>query len=376
MIIKDKKLTFDDVTIVPALTSSIQHRSQCSPYCCSETLPIFTAPMGALINENNYQEFNKNGITSIIPRTVDWKTRIELLKKDVIVALSLDEANTLFLETDDFVSESDDCKYKICVDIANGHMQHMLAILNTIKYKWNDRVYIIAGNIANPKTYNLYCDCDIDAVRVGIGTGSRCTTSCLTAVHYPMASLIDEISKIKAERNLQNKHCTKIIADGGTKNYADIIKALALGADFVMVGKMFAECAEAAEQIYSYGAFSCDFPEEISKETLQYYINANIIPGGWFRKYYGMSTHHAQSLINAAAMSPNPNFQLKGEEGIVEEINVKYTLSQWKEGFLNALRSAMSYTNCKTIADFCSGKVNLVQISTGAFAHFDKKYNF
>lgn len=376
MIFKDEKLTFNDVTIIPAKTSSIEHRNQCSPYYKinddKEILPIFAAPMGAVINEKNYHCFIDNNITPIIPRTVKWETRIELLKNGIFVALSLDEAAALFLNSNDYFLDNNNLPYKICVDVANGHMQHMIDALSVMKDKWQDKLIIMAGNIANPKTYETYCIHNIDYVRVGIGGGSRCTTSCLTAVHYPMASLIDDICNTKADRLFKNKFCTKIVADGGIKNYADAIKALALGADYVMIGKMFAECAEAAEPIFQY-VHNSAFPQEVPESSISYYVNKDYVPGTWKRKYYGMSTHYAQRLINDAAMKPNPNYQYKGEEGTVEELEVLRTLSQWNEGFINALRSAMSYSNCKTLEKFCSGCVSLAKISTSSFAYFAKK---
>ena len=380
MIIKDEKLTFDDVTIVPANVSPIRHRSNCNPYYKEddkEYLPVFCSPMGALIDDKNYTAFDNNHIIPIIPRTVSWKRRVELLETSVFVAMSYDEAAVYFGSESNLTGVPDKThKYKICIDVANGHMDDMITTIGNLKEKWGDNLIIMSGNIANPETYRSYCRAKCDYVRVGIGGGSRCTTSCLTAVHYPMASLIEEIAEYKNRRKTQNQFYTKIVADGGIKNYADAIKALALGADYVMIGKMFAECIEAAEPIY-HNVNRSSIPETIPESSINYFSKRNYVPGNWKRKYYGMSTHVAQELINAAAMSPvdSCNFKLKGEEGIVEEIDVKTTLKNWSEGFVSALTSAMSYTGKTDIKKFVLGdeSIKLVKITPNSFAAFNKK---
>ena len=146
-----------------------------------------------------------------------------------------------------------DKQYNVCVDLANGHMFSLINICKSVKNKYPN-VIIMTGNIANPETYKEYCDAGIDYVRCSIGSGSCCTTASNTAVHYPIASLIDEINYIKQSRKhtydpYYDKFCTKVIADGGIRNYNDVIKALALGADYVMVGGLFSSFIESAGEI-------------------------------------------------------------------------------------------------------------------------------
>ena len=123
----------------------------------------------------------------------------------------------------------------------------------------NYKLTIMTGNIANPETYKWICENAvytnneeyfepvIDFIRVGIGGGSGCITTSNVSIHYPQATLIDECRIIK------DSYCKRyarkfpaIVADGGIRNYDHVIKALALGADYVMIGSVFAQCIESA----------------------------------------------------------------------------------------------------------------------------------
>mgnify|MGYP000119706719 FL=1 len=230
----------NDICLVPARISDIEHREQCNPYNADNMLPLFTAPMSSVINESNYQVFMDNKINTIIPRSVDLSTRYELMSK-TFVALSLSEFETFAgLELGEIKEEE---IFYICVDIANGHMRKLIDLCKSVKQKYGDHVILMAGNIANPDTYIDYALAGIDFVRVGIGGGSVCTTSANGGVHYAMASLIKEVvdRKWEIEKAIKDAEAMRIshkyeslpfiVADGGFDNYDKIIKALALGAD-------------------------------------------------------------------------------------------------------------------------------------------------
>ena len=321
----------NDVAIIPTTISDIRHRAECFTEYEDGMLPLFAAPMAGVIDEYNFKKFNTNKINTVVPRTVSWNIR-DTICRDTFVAIGLDELKTL-VETGP--SDPEQPEY-ICVDIANGHMQEMLDLCTTLKSFYSDSFIIMAGNIANPKTLYYYIKAGIDYVRLGIGSGNVCTTGANTGIYYPMYSLIKECYKIKTNHRKSN---IKLIADGGFKNFDQIIKALAAGADYVMLGEIFAKSEEACGKI----------------------INLEIP----HREYFGMSTKKAQQLMGI------PKDKLKTSEGIIKHVPIEYSLSEWIDNFTHYLRSTMSYTDSRTLQEFI-GKVRMEVISNQAFNSFYK----
>lgn len=364
-------LSFNDICLVPAIISDIEHRSECNPYLDNGMLPLFTAPMTSVINENNWKIFQENKINTIIPRSVNWETRLDL-SDQTFIAVSLSE----FEEVVKYVDFSD-CRY-ICIDIANGHMKKLLDLCKKAKNVFGNRIQIMAGNIANPDTYYEYAKVGIDYVRCGIGTSPICTTSANSGIHYPMVSLLQEINY--ARKNVVEvithedynpyKSIPKIIADGGFSNFDQIIKALAIGADYVMLGKIFAmseeACGEVTETVDT--DYAIDITDIIVKKnkdikTIGYNkIYATKAKPVRNRKYYGMSTKRAQSEFG--------NTELKTAEGIETLVPIKYTLAGWCDNFISYLRSAMSYTNSRNLNEFKNTQYQ--QISANSFNAYYK----
>ena len=176
MFIKEKKYCYDDISIVPAIKSHIEHRSNCNPFLLQHDnyLPIFTAPMSTVVNKENFALFEENHIIPILPRNFDLETRIEYLKLGKWAAVGLQEFEDLFLNNDwDFELYP---HVNVLIDIANGHMEKLHCIIYDakVKYKWSHNFKIMAGNIANPLTYVELAKAGCDYVRVGIGGGSGC----------------------------------------------------------------------------------------------------------------------------------------------------------------------------------------------------------
>ena len=312
--IKDKiNYSLDDVSIIPAITG-LDSRSECNPMTSSWTLPIFCAPMTAVCDMENYELFRKNGIIPMLPRTVKFEYRMELCTK-VWCAFGLEEFKEHFVEGPIL---NDTYRY-VCIDVANGHMERLLGLIKEAKKK-NPYLKIMAGNVANPWTYMALAEAGADFVRVGIGGGACCLTSTNTGVHFPMASLLEQCKFIKTTNELK----AGIVADGGIDDYGKAIKALALGADYVMMGTMLAKCFESAAESTGHGT----------------------------KKIFGMSTPIAQELIDKTK-------PIRPTEGLVKEIPIEYTIEDFSKNFEAYLRSAMAYTNCKRLEDFTSGKVEL-----------------
>ena len=364
-----------------------------------------------------------NKITPILPRNIIFEIRLNFLQQGKWVALSLTEFRDIFISKK-IIDIHKEKQYRVCVDLANGHMYSLLSDCYKVKQLFPN-VIIMTGNIANPETYLEYCNAGIDYVRCSIGSGSCCTTASNTAIHYPIASLIDKINTIKYNRNLHNEFCTKVIADGGIRNYNDVIKALALGADYAMIGGLFATFIESAGEIVSGDNFvnlnniedhdikiinsqfdadyllnkiiikgplstsdkfdiynNCEGVDTLKvlcgNDLIQYFyifdiynndlneeIKRSIIDLYKFKKrMYGMSTKTAQRLIKS-------DNELKTAEGIEKTIDVKYTIKQWIENMEAYLRSAMSYCNAKTLEDFI-GKQTLKVQSPGEIYSVNK----
>lgn len=437
MIEENLKYSYSDLSIIPAISSNINSRSECSPYKSNDIasnnlhLPIFTAPMQSVCDDSNYKLFEQNNIIPIIHRNVDYNKRIELTKRGVWCAYSIKEFKETFC--DNFKIKPHYGYYlRVLIDVANGHMQQIFDL--AIKAKQNIRYYneknitsfklvLMAGNIANPKTYLNYCKAGIDYVRCSIGTGSQCLTSANSGIHYPNASLIDKIHFEKQDLEFrienktyklkQNECVTKIIADGGMGNteqaFSNINIALALGADYVMIGGAFSSFIESSAQFNnSFPDYNCpiklkQYNDELSISLIYGDLNRNIIKefenifgdipisnnrtrcktikisdlynkeiADLLIKYvpmekisFGMSTKEAQKN--------NPNFDgnFKTSEGKTISSPVKYTIQSWVENFKAYLTSAMSYCNCRTLEQFI-GKQTLCIKSIGTLNSVNK----
>lgn len=360
------KLGYEDITLVPETVSDIVSRQDCDYLDECFRLPIFTAPMDTVINYKNYDTFVKNGIHPIIPRTTPTLEKLHILTNHFeFVALSLEEADEFFLKKHNGKNEITDFRTallrkknacKICIDVANGHMKHLLTLIKNIKEKYDNQVIIMSGNIANPKTYIEYNNVGCDYVRVTIGGGSRCTTASNTAVFFPQFSLLKETWELKQE--IDGK--CKIIADGGIKGYRDIQKAL-IYADYVMVGNLFNRAIESAgKTVYGKAYFKIFGKKIINPLKTMLYYGKTVKPKNYYKvlqeikndkldvwkEFYGMSTKIAQQRIKGNKQ------KLKTSEGIVKKQKVEYSLSQWVENEIDYLRSAMSYTNSKNLSEY------------------------
>ena len=361
---REVKLGYDDISIVPAVISTIKSRKECNP--CDEfgRLPIFVSPMDTVISEENYDDFARNGLNIVVPRTVNLTKRIQMLFQiNNFVAFSLVEARDLFVDDNlekyvfyDTIKNGWGCK--ICIDLANGHMKELLDTVKAIKMR-HPEIIIMTGNIANPKTYVEYEKARVDYVRVLIGSGDACLTASNTAVYYPHFSLLKEINE---ERKKIDGKC-KVIADGGIKGYRDIQKAL-IYADYVMIGSLFNKAFESAGKT-TYGKFYWNIRGyKIFRplKTLFYYgkeLKREDFPklkekwkNGEFavwKQYRGMSTKAAQEAISKAN---GTDVKLKTSEGLVKYQKVEYTLDGWVENEKDYLKSAMSYTDSRTLSEY------------------------
>jgi IMP dehydrogenase/GMP reductase len=242
--------------------------------------------------------------------------------------------------------------YKICIDIAHGHMEWLLSVCKRIKSLDNANITLMAGNIANPETYIDYEEAGVDYIRVGVGGGSACLTASNTGVYYPYFSLMKEVYELRKKYGGK----AKIIADGNIKGYRDIQKAF-IYADYVMIGGLFNKAIESAgkttygkrywningNKIFRPLATLLTYGREIPRRKFKWAMN-KVKEGKLvvWKQYRGMSTKEAQKNIDE-------NARLKTSEGKVFYQKVEYDLAGWVENESDYLRSSMSYTNSRNL---------------------------
>lgn len=184
---------------------------------------------------------------------------------------------------------------------------------------------------------------------------SGCLTTEQTAIGYPMASLIEDTYNVKLKTN----NPAKIIADGGMRKFSDIGKALALGADYVMLGGVLNKALESASANYM-------------KEGDEYLpiLNSNVSMQDMYdsgmpiyKRFRGMSTKSVQRELG--------NKILKTSEGVERYVKVEYTLSGWVENLTHYVKSSMSYTGKHNLNDYI-GRVDYNMITMNAFKRYSK----
>jgi len=363
------KFDFDDILIVPEIKSHITSRYK--DITLPQKLPLFTAPMDTVVDLKNKNIFIENRINVVLPRTVTYESYLahkvlnqgsltdaiinnNIDNEDIFISFGFDDLDKIYngVYSKDFQRLHKNAK--ILIDVANGHMQKIVDYAVEIKRLRPD-VTIMVGNIANPETYRWYAGqkC-VDYIRLGIGNGGGCLTTKQSGIGYPMASLIYETKQIKNEMELQgNENLPKIIADGGMKDYSDIIKALALGADYVMLGSILNKTLESCADSYLFGF-------KLNNKWAEYFFNRKYPVKKYFR---GMSTKEAQKAMGKT--------KFKTSEGVVRFRKVEYKLQGWMENFEHYLRNAMSYSGSKTLEEFI-GSCIPIQITPSAYKRFNK----
>jgi IMP dehydrogenase len=220
----------------------------------------------------------------------------------------------------------------IIIDTAHGHSLNVIeAVRDTRK---NFRGFeLIAGNVATAAATRALIEAGVDAVKVGIGPGSICTTRVVAGVGVPQLTAIDDCAREA------DKHGVPVIADGGVKYSGDIVKALAAGASSVMIGSLFAGTEEAPGEVILY-------------------------QGRSYKSYRGMGSMGAmkqgskdryfQSDVDAVKLVP---------EGIEGRVPYKGSLAMNIHQMLGGLRSGMGYVGCPTIEDLRT-KAQFVRITS------------
>lgn len=206
----------------------------------------------------------------------------------------------------------------LVLDSAHGHSKGILDCLYKVKSAFPD-IQVIGGNIATGEAAEDLIAAGADAVKVGIGPGSICTTRVVAGIGVPQVTAIVDVAEVA------HKHGVKVIADGGIKYSGDIVKAIAAGADVVMIGSMFAGC------------------EESPGDT-------EIYQGRQFKVYRGMGSIAAMNKGSSDRYFQESNKKLV-PEGVEGRVPFKGPLSDTVYQLMGGLRAGMGYCGCRNIKE-------------------------
>ena len=242
----NRSLSYDDVLLVPQY-SEIRSRSEIDISTDLTKgvvlqLPVFSSPMDTISEYAMANAIGQSGASAIIHRYNTIKEQAQHILKVTppkIVGAAIGISGDYLERASAVVGAGADY---LCVDVAHGHHVMMREALYELRKLFGDDYHIMAGNVATLQGINDLADWGADSVRCNIGGGSICSTRIQTGHGMPGLQTIIECAKTDRD--------VKIIADGGIKNSGDIVKALAAGADAVMVGSLLSGTTEAPGEIF------------------------------------------------------------------------------------------------------------------------------
>lgn len=318
-------VSFDDVLLVPKY-SEIKSRHDVELEItdwegdsiqagdASFRLPIFAAPMDTVINKETAIVLANRGISPILHRYTTFEEQVrdyEAISSSLFVdaapvgaaigtgSMCLNQAIALY---------DVGCRL-FCVDVAHGHHEAAIKVVSYLKHLYEDS-FVIAGNVATLEGFNALADAGANAIRVGIGGGSVCSTRVVTGHGIPTFQSVVDCST-------SDRDCY-IIADGGIRSTGDIVKSLAAGADFVMLGSMLAGREESPGETKTVGDIT-------------------------YKNYRGMASKSAQ-------------LEWRGKVSVSEGVDswrpVSSCLDDCIDDILAGVRSGLSYSGCAFLSDF------------------------
>jgi IMP dehydrogenase len=318
-------LTFDDVVLVPQY-SEIQSRKD--PNVATKVgsinldIPIFASPMNTVVESQMMIALSKAGGSSVLHRYMPLESQLS----QISAALVGDKIKNFFVAigaTGDYLERAKRIYdtfgiRNFCVDVANGHSKFCIdAIRSLVKEKF----IVMAGNVCEYSGAYRLADVGADSIRVGIGNGSMCITRQVTGHGIPQLTALEDCCRVKEIfPNLG------IIADGGMKTSGDGVKALAIGADALMLGSLFAGTDESPGDVINL----------LNRGTSKKY-----------KKYAGMASEEGRELggwfdRTKTAFVP---------EGESTQIPYKGPVKDVIEKFVGGIRVGMSYSGAASLRD-------------------------
>ena len=333
-------LTFDDVLLLPKYSNVLPSNTNINLKLSKKLslkVPFLTSAMDTVTESKMASAIAKEGGLGIIHRNLNIKNQSQEVKKvkkqNFLVGAAIgtnkedmDRARSLIHNGVDL----------IVIDTAHGHSEKVLKTLTKLK-KILNKIPVCVGNIATGEAAEKLYNSGADIIKVGIGPGSICTTRMVAGIGVPQISAIMDVKK-----TLKNKKI-KIISDGGIKFSGDIAKALAAGADAIMMGSIFAGTEESPGKKFK--------------------INGKI-----YKKYRGMGSIGAMSAGSANRYFQK-NFRDKSKfvpEGVEGRVEYKGKVSQIIYQLQGGLRSSMGYIGARNLAEI-NKKAKFVKITKAGF---------
>ena len=296
--------------------------------------PLVTAPVGTTLDEAKVK-LQKHRIEKLLIVDDDGRLKGLITVKDIQKAINFpiaakDDLGRLRVgaaigATGDFLERAEALVNSrvdaIVIDTAHGHSSRVIEAVKTVKAKFPD-LQLVAGNVATADGTKALISAGVDAVKIGIGPGSICTTRVVTGAGVPQIMAITEA--VAAAKGSD----VPIIADGGVKFSGDVAKAIVAGADCVMIGSLFAGTDESPGEVI-------------------------LFQGRNFKSYRGMGS------IGAMKKGSSDRYAQEGTvsdskyvpEGIEGRVAYKGTVAEMVTQLVGGLRSGMGYTGCRTIGE-------------------------
>ena len=334
-------LTFDDVTMAPkyseVLPSEVDTSSKLSGNLTLK-IPLLTSAMDTVTESKMAIAIAKSGGIGVIHRNLDIKKQIEEIRKvkklKLLVGAAVGAGPSELKRAKAILKEKIDL---IVVDTAHGHSKKVAEIIKVIKKIKTNKTTLCAGNIATAEAAKFLIKLGVDIVKVGIRTGSICTTRLVAGIGVPQLSAI-----LAVKKGIKNNK-VKIISDGGIKYSGDIAKALSAGADAVMIGSLFAG--------------SLETPGKLIKKN-----------GKLFKSFRGMGSVGAMNKGSA-----DRYFQIKQKdaskyvpEGVEGFVKYKGDVKSIIYKLIGGLKSSMGYLGAKKVPNL-KNKPNFVKITKAGF---------
>ena len=333
-------LTFDDVLILPRYSSVLPTDTNITLSLTKKInlkVPFLSSAMDTVTESNMAIAIARAGGIGVIHRNLKIKSQtneiIKVKRKKLSVGGAIGTNNEDLERARSLIENGVDL---IVIDTAHGHSEKVLKILSKLK-KININIPICVGNIATGEAAKKLYNAGADIIKVGIGPGSICTTRMVAGIGVPQISAIMQVKQALKKKKI------KIISDGGIKYSGDIAKALAAGADAIMMGSIFAGTDESPGKKFK-------------------------IKGKTYKQYRGMGSIGAMSSGSA-----NRYFQKNHKdkskfvpEGVEGRVEYKGSVSKIIYQLQGGLRSSMGYIGAKNLNDI-NKKAKFIKITKAGF---------